>query len=57
VVTLAGVPSVIVIDRGIVPNGLGRDVWTVPFDNVTNFVKYLYVLEALYVSNVRTNCM
>jgi hypothetical protein len=45
---VAGVPSIILIDRGIVPNGLGRDVWTVSFDNVTNFVKYLYALEVLY---------
>lgn len=45
---IAGVPSVIIIDRGIVPNGLGRDVWTVPFDHITNFVRYLYALEVLY---------
>ncbi|RMZ66941.1 cfem domain-containing [Pyrenophora seminiperda CCB06] len=45
---VAGVPSVIIIDRGIVPNGLGRDVWTVSFDRITNFVRYLYALEILY---------
>jgi len=45
---IAGVPSVVIIDRGIVPNGLGKDVWTVPFDNITNFVRYLYALEVLY---------
>ena len=45
---IAGVPSVIVVDRGIVPNGLGMDVWVVPYDKITNFVRYLYALEVLY---------
>ena len=45
---LAGVPSVVVIDRGLVTNGLGRDVWTVPFDRITAFVRWLYVVEVLY---------
>lgn len=45
---ISGVPSVIIIDRGIVPNGLGRDVWTLPFDYITNFVRWLYVLEVMY---------
>jgi hypothetical protein len=45
---IAGVPSVVLIDRGIVPNGLGLDVWTVPFDRITDFVRYLYALEVLY---------
>ena len=49
---VAGVPSVIIIDRGIVPNGLGRDVWTIPFDHITNFVRYLYTLEILYFLQV-----
>lgn len=45
---IAGVPSVVVIDRGSLKNGLGRDVWTVPFDRITAFVRWLYVLEVLY---------
>lgn len=44
----AGAPSVVLIDRGILPNGLGRDVWIVPFDRITAFVRWLYVLEILY---------
>ncbi|KAF2831740.1 hypothetical protein CC86DRAFT_282469 [Ophiobolus disseminans] len=47
-VLFAGLPSTIIIDRGIVPNGLGMDIWAVPFDHITNFVRYLYVLEVLY---------
>ncbi|KAH9878921.1 hypothetical protein J1614_002356 [Plenodomus biglobosus] len=48
VALIAGVPSVIIIDRGIVPNGLGTDVYTQEFDHITNFVRYLYALEVLY---------
>ena len=44
----SGVPSVVMIDKGALPNGLGRDVWTVPFDNINNFVRWLYALEVLY---------
>lgn len=45
---IVGVPSVVIIDRGIVTNGLGRDVWTVPFNQITDFVRYLYACEILY---------
>lgn len=48
VALITGVPSVITIDRGLIPNGFGRDVWTVPFDHITTFVRYLYALEVLY---------
>jgi hypothetical protein len=46
--TVMGVPTVVIIDRGIVPNGLAMDVWTVPFDHITNFVRWLFILESLY---------
>jgi hypothetical protein len=46
--TIMGVPTVVIIDRGIVPNGLAQDVWTVPFDSITNFARWLYILEILY---------
>ncbi len=45
---VVGLPSVILIDRGLGLNGLGRDVWTVPFSHITNFVRSLYILEILY---------
>ncbi|KAL5116293.1 hypothetical protein ACEQ8H_005851 [Pleosporales sp. CAS-2024a] len=46
--TALGVPTVVAIDRGFVPNGLARDVWTVPFDHITAFVRWLYILEIVY---------
>ncbi|KAF2026213.1 hypothetical protein EK21DRAFT_103380 [Setomelanomma holmii] len=39
---LCGQPNTIVIDRGLIPNALGRDIWTLPFDKVTAFGKYFY---------------
>ncbi|KAF3001846.1 hypothetical protein E8E13_004281 [Curvularia kusanoi] len=45
---IAGVPSVVLIDRGALVNGLGKDVWTLPFQQITEFVRWLYVLEILY---------
>ncbi|KAH9873434.1 hypothetical protein IAQ61_004057 [Plenodomus lingam] len=49
---LSGVPSVIIIDKRVLPNGLGRDIWTVPFDQLSEFVRWLYVLEVLYIVQV-----
>lgn len=49
---LAGVPSVVIIDRMSIPNGLGRDVWTVPFSDITAFVRSLYALAIIYFLEV-----
>jgi hypothetical protein len=46
--SVLGIPTVVVIDRGIVPNGLATDVWTVPFENITKFVFWFYVLAIMY---------
>lgn len=43
-----GVPNTILIDRGTFMSGLGQDTWTVPFDEITRFVRYFYVLEIFY---------
>jgi len=49
---IAGVPSVILIDRGLVANGLGKDTYTLPFQKISNFARYLYVAEVLYFLEV-----
>jgi hypothetical protein len=54
VATVMGVPTVVIIDRGIVPNGLAMDVWTVPFGHITDFVRWLYILEILYFLLIAT---
>ncbi|EUC28265.1 hypothetical protein COCCADRAFT_30444 [Bipolaris zeicola 26-R-13] len=49
---ISGAPSVIIIDRAVVPNGLGRDIWTVHPDQITEFAKYLFGLEVLYFFHI-----
>ncbi|KAF3037423.1 hypothetical protein E8E11_000925 [Didymella keratinophila] len=49
---LVGQPSTILIDRGLIPNGLGRDVWTMNFDQVTAFGKYFYWVEICYFAQL-----
>jgi hypothetical protein len=46
--SIVGVPTVVIIDRGIVPNGLAKDIWTVPFDKITKFLFWVYVLAIVY---------
>ncbi|KAH7068527.1 hypothetical protein FB567DRAFT_573960 [Paraphoma chrysanthemicola] len=45
---VSGIPPIIIVDRGSIPNGLGRDVWTVPHESITNFVHFVYTMEILY---------
>ncbi|CZR66343.1 related to integral membrane protein PTH11 [Phialocephala subalpina] len=37
---------------GMAANGLGRDVWTLSFDQITNFLRFLYVAALLYYIEV-----
>ncbi|KAF2261908.1 hypothetical protein CC78DRAFT_570174 [Lojkania enalia] len=52
VTLICGVPSTIINSIGTVANGLGTDIWTVPFDNITKFIEFFYVLEVLYFAQV-----
>ncbi|KAH8884971.1 putative PTH11-type G-protein coupled receptor protein [Thozetella sp. PMI_491] len=45
---LAGIPSTVVVVHGTTVNGLGKDIWTVPFDSITKFGFFFYILELLY---------
>lgn len=47
-----GVPSSIINVRGTAANGLGRDIWTLRFEQITNFVRWFYVMEVLYFAQV-----
>lgn len=47
-VTVFGIPNTYIGVKGTTANGLGRDVWTLPFDQITTFGKYFYVMTALY---------
>lgn len=53
VITLCvGIPATVINSIGLVPNGLGQDVWAVPFDNLTAFIRWFYVMEILYFAQV-----
>lgn len=45
---LVGTPSTIMTDRGTTANGLGKDIWTVPFTQITNFLRWFYIMEIFY---------
>lgn len=47
-----GVPSTILSVRGLTPNGLGRDIWTVTFNQITDFGLVFYIMEVLYFGAV-----
>lgn len=47
-----GLPSVILNDVGTLRAGLGKDIWTLEFQQITDFIKYVYVTEVLYFGNL-----
>ncbi|KAK6841037.1 hypothetical protein PG987_001897 [Apiospora arundinis] len=49
---MAGIPSSVINTHGVVSNGLGKDVWTLRDDQITNFGKFFYILEILYFFQV-----
>jgi hypothetical protein len=48
---VAGTPMVVIIAKGLIPNGLGRDIWTVPPAQITKTVKSFYMMAWLYFLN------
>ncbi|KAI5456640.1 hypothetical protein BGZ63DRAFT_495829 [Mariannaea sp. PMI_226] len=49
---IVGVPNAIIPIRYIVPNGLGRDIWTLTPDNITNFARYFFITSPIYFAQV-----
>lgn len=49
---VTGLPSVILNDVGTLKAGLGLDIWTLTFTQITDFVKYVYITEVLYFTNL-----
>ncbi|KAL6399824.1 hypothetical protein AUP68_17232 [Ilyonectria robusta] len=49
---LCGIPSMVIIVHGAVPNGLGRDVWTLTPDKITSFGMFFHVMTILYFSQI-----
>lgn len=42
---LVGLPGTILICVGTIPNGVGRDIWTLTFDQITMFGLWFYISE------------
>lgn len=49
---LAGTPSSVINVLGLAANGIGKDVWKLRFDQITNFSKYFYIMEVLYFAQI-----
>lgn len=45
---LVTIPQVTIFMVGTVPNGLGRDIWTLAADRITDFLKYWYIAAIVY---------
>ncbi|KAK8006113.1 hypothetical protein PG991_012410 [Apiospora marii] len=52
VTVLVGIPSTVINVHGVSPNGLGKDIWTLRDDQITDFGKFFYILEILYFTQV-----
>jgi hypothetical protein len=52
VTTLVGVPITYIGVHGTTANGLGRDVWTLAPETITNFGEYFYVMVVLYFAEI-----
>ncbi|PSR80164.1 hypothetical protein BD289DRAFT_441274 [Coniella lustricola] len=49
---LSGAASTIITNRGTIPNGLGRDIWTLQPDMITSFAYWFYHMEYAYFLNL-----
>ena len=53
VITLfSGIPGSVLNVHGLTANGLGKDIWTVTFKQITDFIHVFYVMEILYFAQV-----
>jgi hypothetical protein len=52
ILMLVGVPSVLITHYGTRPNGVGRDVWTLTPENITDFQYYFFIMAIFYFTQV-----
>jgi hypothetical protein len=53
VITLfSGIPGSVLNVHGLTANGLGKDIWTVKFKQITDFIYVFYIMEILYFAQV-----
>lgn len=49
---LVTIPSAVVTCNGTLPNGLGKDIWIVPVDNIYTFLQFFFVMTMFYFLQV-----
>ena len=49
---LVGIPGTVVNVVALAPNGLGRDIWTIPFDKIYSFGFYYYLQAIMYFAEL-----
>jgi len=52
ITTIVGAVTKVIIVYGTLANGVGQDVWTLPFDMITRFGMYFYIMEVFYFAEV-----
>lgn len=50
--SIISIPLTAVAICGVSANGLGRDIWTLTFDQIYDFGKYFLILEILYFTEI-----
>lgn len=51
-VLVAGIPSTVINAHYLTVNGIGRDIWTLTPEQITNFSLYFYIDEIVYLAEV-----
>lgn len=48
VAAITAIPSIVIANHGTIPNGLGKDIWTVEPEKITLLLQYFYMMAWLY---------
>ncbi|KAF7945312.1 hypothetical protein EAE96_010088 [Botrytis aclada] len=51
-VMIVGLPQAVINVRGLTGNGLGKDIWTLSFTNISDMIRWFYAAEILYFAQV-----
>lgn len=49
---VSGIPSSVLLGQYLPRNGVGKDLWTVPFPKITTFIHIFFTVELLYFFQV-----
>ena len=49
---LIGIPCTIINKVGLTAQGLGKDVWTLQPDELSDFIRFFYIMEVLYLAEM-----